>query len=425
MPIIGIIAEFDPFHNGHRMLMDLAAQKTGADRFVCVMSGDFVQRGCPAVCDKTLRTRLALAAGIDAVFELPVSFACSSAESFAYGGVSLLSSLKAIDYIAFGSECGDISVLKSIAAVLDEEPEEYKLSLRALLKDGLTFPAARQAALEHAALSGKAGALSQAAISDILSGPNNILAIEYCKAALRLKRAGINVPGLLTFKRTSSYLEDTPHNAHDTSASALRRMLCDAGCGITAIAPYVPDAVLSELSPCYMKRFPITLDDFSSVLYSALLSSKDNGFDSNTVGETGQDLLNSIFKCISAPISFSSLIASVKTRNITYSAVSRALISIMLGLCVPACGVSSGASGAAGPAIPYARLLGFKKASSDIIRLINGSCSVEVINKLADAKTASPLLKNDIRAARLYNQIVFDKFGTRLPDEYETGVVIV
>ena len=147
MKIVGLITEYNPFHNGHQYHIEKAKEVTGADTAIAIMTGDYVQRGTPAIMPKYIRAEMALKCGVGAVFELPVCYSTGSAELFAMGAVSFLDSLGIVDSICFGSECNDLDGLQKIADILYEEPEEYKSLLQNGLKNGHTFPAARQEAL--------------------------------------------------------------------------------------------------------------------------------------------------------------------------------------------------------------------------------------------------------------------------------------
>ena len=167
MRITGLIAEYNPFHNGHKYHIEQAKMITGADAVVVVMSGDFVQRGMPAILPKHVRAKAALEAGASLVLELPVCYATGSAEYFAYGAVLLLEKLGCVDSICFGSECGDMELLQKVANVLVDEPAEYREALNRFVRAGDSFPLARQKALT-------------AYVSpEVLSEPNNILGLPY------------------------------------------------------------------------------------------------------------------------------------------------------------------------------------------------------------------------------------------------------
>ena len=178
MKIVGLITEYNPFHNGHLYHIEEAKRVTGADTVVVVMSGDYVQRGTPAVMPKRLRTEMALKCGAGAVFELPVCYASGSAEFFAMGAVSLLDHLGAVDSICFGSESNDLEALQEIAGILLEEPDGYQELLKEALRSGQSYPSARQKAL--------AGCTGNDALASLLDDPNNILGIEYLKALRKL-----------------------------------------------------------------------------------------------------------------------------------------------------------------------------------------------------------------------------------------------
>ncbi len=178
--VLGIIAEYNPLHNGHVFQLLESKSLTGASYTICVMSGNFTQRGTPAICDKWMRTQMALESGIDLVIELPTIYSTASAELFAYGGVSILESLGIVDFLSFGSECGRIDILQEIANVLYSEPKEYISLLKHELSFGTSFPKAREKALLLYLNDIRRYA-------NVLSEPNNILGIEYIKALKRIK----------------------------------------------------------------------------------------------------------------------------------------------------------------------------------------------------------------------------------------------
>jgi predicted nucleotidyltransferase len=185
MKVVGLITEYNPFHNGHKYHIEEARRITGADYVVAVMSGDFVQRGVPAIIDKYSRTRMALNNGVDLVLELPVCYATGSAEYFAHGAVAVLNALGVVDYLCFGSEAGEIELLQKATELIYSAPASFDDLLKAYLKEGLNYPAARQKALEAVT-----GSLSpdnnrpddNNALIKVFTEPNNILGIEYLKA---------------------------------------------------------------------------------------------------------------------------------------------------------------------------------------------------------------------------------------------------
>ena len=190
MKVTGIIAEYNPFHRGHKYQIDYCKKELHSDYVVVAMSGDYVQRGTPALLSKHMRAEMALRCGADLVLEMPVSVSTASAEAFAMGAVSMLDGLHVADRLCFGSEYGEVSTLQELADVLVCEPEEYRLLLKKFLSEGCSFPAARSQALmeyfrnpHNFAGDDFDGILTPLLnqITQILNSPNNILGIEYCK----------------------------------------------------------------------------------------------------------------------------------------------------------------------------------------------------------------------------------------------------
>lgn len=185
MTITAVIAEYNPFHNGHAYQLAKARELTGADYLVVIMSGDFVQRGAPAILDQHDRAELALLGGADLILQLPCHFALGSAQHFARGAVSLLTALGCVDFLCFGSEYGDTAPFLELADVLLHEPEEYRELLSGLLRNGLSFPTARAQALSaYFSDSASFSSLSKEELDTFLKEPNNILGIEYVQALL-------------------------------------------------------------------------------------------------------------------------------------------------------------------------------------------------------------------------------------------------
>lgn len=405
MKTVGIIAEYNPFHNGHLYQLKKAKEITGADFAVVVMSGDFTQRGTPAVFDKYTRCRLSLLAGADLCIELPVVYATASAELFAKGAVSLLSAL-GVDALCFGSECGEIAPLREIASLLFAEPPAYKEALNKSLKEGLSFPSARAVAVRKYAHAGSlsdvdaaaSGSLSgvDAAASDVLASPNNILGIEYLKALLALEKNRQHAPVPYTIKREGDgYLSHTLSEESFCSAMALRKGIAEEN---PDLLRYVPEIIRQEFFDICQTKSALCADDFSGMLFYKLLSEKDAGYDSYL--DVSSDLSDKIRKNLGTFTTFSAFCEnSLKSKDITLTRVYRSLLHILLSLKkedLPA-------------AAPYARILGFREASFEVF----GCLSKENIPLLSRLKDASSLLSpeslsclsKDIFAAQLYEHV--------------------
>lgn len=411
MKTVGIIAEYNPFHNGHLYQLKKAKEITGADFAVVVMSGDFTQRGTPAVFDKYTRCRLSLLAGADLCIELPVVYATASAELFAKGAVSLLSAL-GVDALCFGSECGEIAPLREIASLLFAEPPAYKEALNKALKEGLSFPSARALAVRACAHAGNlsgagasafnnlpsAGSLSgvDAAASDVLGSPNNILGIEYLKALLALEKNGQHAPVPYTIKREGDgYLSHTLSEESFCSAMALRKGIAEEN---PDLLRYVPESIRQEFSDTCQTKSALCADDFSGMLFYKLLSEKDAGYDSYL--DVSSDLSDKIRKNLGTFTTFSAFCEnSLKSKDITLTRVYRSLLHILLSIKkedLPA-------------AAPYARILGFREASFEVFGCLSKK-NIPLLSRLKDASSllspeALSCLSKDIFAAQLYEHV--------------------
>ncbi|MBB5197442.1 nucleotidyltransferase [Anaerocolumna cellulosilytica] len=412
MKVVGLITEYNPFHNGHAYHLNEAKRATGADYVVVVMSGNFVQRGTPAFLDKYSRTKMALKCGADLVFELPVCFSTASAEYFALGAVSLLEKLGIVDYICFGSESGDISLLTSISDLLLTESHGFKQIFKEAVKAGKTFPEARADSIK---------ALLPEVSDEFLSSPNNILGIEYIKALKRLQST--IKPITITRKATAYHSQelDTDDTFAISSATAIRKTLKE-GNTLNNLRRHVPAPAFAIMEEQFEKTFPIFEEDFSLLLhYKFMLEDRQTLLQYTDINS---DLANRILRMYSEYESFPDLALSIKSRQWTLTRINRALIHILLNhrqdnfLTYQQKGFTQ-----------YARILGFKKESSHLLRKIVKNERIPVITKLGDAKNklskiGLTMLNEDLYAANLYNQVVFHKLGTPLKDEYTKGIII-
>lgn len=216
--VLGIIGEYNPFHNGHLYHLEQSKQLTGSTYTVAIMSGNFTQRGSTSLIDKWSKTEAAIQSGIDLVIELPVLYATSSAENFADGAIKLLNSLKVVDYVSFGAETSDIEILNRFADILYHEPKQYKTMLSHELNKGLSFPKARENALLMYLNDIRKYA-------NILSSPNNILGIEYLKA---LKRQKSNIKPVSITRYEAGY-NDITYSGNIASSTSIRNIIKNGG----------------------------------------------------------------------------------------------------------------------------------------------------------------------------------------------------
>ena len=498
MNVAGIIAEYNPFHNGHAYHIHEVKKRTNADFVIAIISGDFVQRGAPAIADKYVRTKMALLGGADLVIELPVCAATASAETFARTGVNILSQTGVVTHLGFGCETDDLALLSAIADLFTEEPAAFKEALSSYLKEGVSFPAARARAAEtyFQAVSTSANMPKPSAangsdlrqtpyqknISDILNNPNNILAIEYLKA---IKLSGSAMKPCAVKRKGAGY-HSTDSNTGYCSATAIRNLLtpgvspasqepdthlilqkpgahpllqkpgahpllqssgahpsglssCPAS--ITAqLATRMPPACAKEFAGWLKQYPPVTENDFSSLLHYKLLLGQHTQTPQNTAPTPACDpqettafihfcrqkenteLENRIENLLEQYTSFSDFIQLLKTKDRTYTAISRHLLHTLLDIRPDHTEALKQTDYA-----PYIRILGFKKNASPLLAALKKS-SIPVIMRLAeDVKDLAPaqrsLLDTDIRSAHIYNAVLTKNTDQKIKNEYRHPLV--
>lgn len=385
MNLTGIITEYNPFHNGHMLHLNTAKKICNSDGIVCIMSGNFVQRGEAAILDKWTRAKMAVENGVDLIIELPTFYALSSAENFAFGAVSILNSLNCIDNIFFGSECGELEKLKEIANVLTFESDDFKEVLKYNLDKGLSFPAAREAALKDYFKD------SHINISQLISASNNILGIEYIKSLLSLK-SNI-VPK--TFKREGSNYNDKELSNSLASATSIRYN----------IKKYNNLNLTKDFLP--KKSFDILCENLNNSLYSdsderifefiryKLISSCINF---NNLSGVKEGLDNKFIKEIYNSSSLDEFIQRCKSKRYTYTNLSRLLMKIFIGF------DNFNESLLKDPKNLYCRVLAFNSTGREILKLIKNNSSIQLITKVGKHPN-NPLLELDIQATRVYSLI--------------------
>lgn len=406
MNIVGLITEYNPFHNGHKYHIEKALELTRADAAVVVMSGDFVQRGTPAIMPKHLRAQAALLSGASVVLELPVCYATGSAEYFALGAVSLLEQLGCVNSICFGTESGDLKPLQEIADIICEEPAEYKTALQNYLRSGCSFPIARQKAL--------ADYLPDRELSSFLETPNNILGVEYLKA---LKKTNSNIVPY-AIKREESNYHDTELQTSLSSASAIRKAIHSDG--LSLLENQVPAECHQLMKETYLTRYPVLSDDFSLLLkYKLLTTDKEKLTEFVDVTE---ELANRIFNRRNEFVSFDQFCELLKTREMTYTRICRALIHILLEIRKTDLTdyLEHGING-------YAHMLGFRMDSTAVLTSIKQNSRIPLLSKLTNtddlSESGRSMLAKDIFASDLYESIITNKFKTAFINEYEQSIV--
>lgn len=404
MRVTGIIAEYNPFHNGHKYQLERARKLTEADYLIVVMSGDFTQRGAPAIMDKYFRAQMALENGADLVLELPTCYACSSAEHFSNGAIALLDKLGVVNSICFGSESGDINALKNIASILLEESPEYKKHLRNYISSGSTYPQARNFALEslYPDCSG---------INTILTSPNNILGIEYVKAIFKRKSSIEPYTNI----RVGADYHDRKLSSINSSAIAIRHALKNNS-DISLLESQVPENVFHIFKEEINKTFPIYHADISSILKYRLFLDQAKGY--TEYADVSRELSDRISHSLLDFTTFDDYSFSLKTKNITYTRVCRGLLHILLNITK-----RSLFDYQQQDYCFYGRILGFREQSTSLLNSIKNNSTIPLISKLADAESllneiGQIQLKQDILSSHIYAALVSEKYGT--PMQHET-----
>lgn len=410
MKTVGIIAEYNPFHTGHQFHMEESRRITGADGVLVIMSGNFVQRGAPAIADKYTRAQSAILGGADLVVELPALYATGSAEIFAMGAISILNKTNIVDSICFGAETDNISLLNEIAQILLEEPEKYRKVLRKELKIGANIPTARAKALEVY--------FNQADISSIIGTPNNILALEYLRA---IKFFNSNITPYCILRQGASY-HDVSLDMDFSSATALRE--CFNNEDFDKLADFMPDSVYNLYKEKYNISLPINTNNLNSILNYSLILNRNNLTDFLDVND---NLAGKIINYLESGqlMSFDDLCLHLKTKEITYTRISRGLLNIILGIKNDDL---SNIKKASYPA--YLRVLAFNEKGKTMLNTIKKQSMLPIITNVADGINQlvginKKILNIDIFASDIYRILVKNRYNTTLKDEFRTKPYIL
>lgn len=395
MKLLGITAEYDPFHNGHAYHIREAKLRSGCDSLVVLMSGDFTQRGTPAIMDKYVRAEAALQNGADIVIELPVYSATASAEGFAEGAVRAFSDL-GVDAVSYGVECAEtgsedtlsdtVAKIRAASSFFAEEPEEFRVLLKEGLAEGLSYPVARHSAYRK--LTGEEGAF--------LSSPNNILAIEYEKAMIRRKASFTSIP---VARAGSGYHDTTPSAL--ASATAIRKLISENA----SLAGTVPDNVLSLYETSV--KHPVVPDDFNGALFAALHAQSWQAL--SAYADVSADTAKRLAEAAKTPFTWSSLTEALRERSHTLTHVNRALCHILLGITR-----ADEQRYREAEHLPYLHVLGIRESAAPLLGQLADRSPVPLLVRLhkdmkALSEDASRLFARELAATALFSHILYGK----------------
>lgn len=412
MKVCAVIAEYNPFHLGHAYHLKKARQLTDADYIIVVMSGNFVQRGDPALVDKYTRAKAALSCGADLVLELPSCFSTGSAEYFARGAIAMLDHLGMIDFLCFGSECSEIQFLSQFAEIFLNEPEPYKNILREKLKLGYSYPTARSNALVIAYP-------QLAADIAVVSSPNNILGIEYIKA-LHQRRSRIHP---VNIRRTGSDHRDQRLGDVYSSSRALRQAI-QSNRSIEELRSHMPEEAYNVLAEYFAQERPLFQNDFSTLLHYKLLSEQAKGYTKYL--DVTPDLSEKICKYVYQFTTFSEFCDLLKSKDMTYTRISRCLLHILLNITKEHMEYYIDNQ----DSICYARLLGFREEAKPLLTAIDHNTSIPLITKMADADKlltsgGNQMFQQEVQITDIYSSIQAAKSNHRMYHEYTRPMIVV
>ena len=411
-----IVAEFNPYHNGHKYIAKKARELTGADFVIALMSGDFVQRGAPAIVNRYTRAAMALSSGIDLVIAFPTRYAACSAEEYAGHALRIADSIGCVDFLFFGSECGDVNRLIEAAQVLAFEPDDYKKCLREYLKQGISFPRARALALPQ--------------YEDLLSKPNNILGIEYIKAILR---GNYNIQPK-TCMRVGVSHGSTGLSENYASATAIREVLSSQDIivrSVDKLSACIPGEAYKFLKAEYENNRLVYENDLTFMLASALWEAR-SAVDLTKYLSVSETFANAAWTSREKCLSFTDYAMMLKNRSLTYTHVCRALLHIALRIekdssdFTPASGTVTEKN-----SYPdFAHILGMRKEAGLLVSRMTEISRIPLImrpaRELNNLDGASRLLfDEEMHLSNLYNILVSRRSGQNIQNEMSRRLITV
>ena len=385
--VLGIIAEYNPFHNGHLYHLLKSKEEAKADSVIAVIGGNFTQRGEPSLLDKWTKAEMAIANGADLVIELPVLYTISSAENFADGAIKILNSLKIVDTISFGTETEDLNKLNIISNTIFKEPRDYKDYLSLYLKEGMSFPKAREQALIKY--------LKEPEYSSILSTPNNILGIEYLKA---LKKYSSEIIPINITRIDAGYLSKD-YSSEFASATAVRNLIYSNR--LRDVKSYIPPASFTILSEELKSgHFVKDISRYENIIIYNLRNMSLEQI--AEIPDVSEGLENLIKKAANSCNTISEFMNTVKTKRYTETRIRRILLYSLLKITKKDMAISK-------KTIPYIRVLGCNEKGKNLIsKIINANPRLNVITsvkKFEDInmnKNLKIMLDKDILATNVY-----------------------
>lgn len=391
MQIYGVVAEYNPLHNGHKYHLS-QIRKNNDNGIVVVMSGNYVERSETAVISKRYRTQMALNNGADLVIELPLCYATASAEKFAFGAVYLLDSIGVTDKLSFGSECGDVSLLKDVAnAVLSDEVNK---EIKAELEKGISYPTARMNAVKN---------LFSEEYADIISKPNNILGIEYIKALIRLNS---NIEPETVARKGCGH-DSKEINGDILSASAIRELVLNR----QPIEKFLPENVMRIINSAKnSSQFPADFKKLETAIIASLRQKTSKDFEN--IPDVSEGIENRIIASAKTATNLEELYMNAKTKRYTHSRIRRIILYSFLGI----------TKNYYNELPQYIKVLGFNSTGKKILRKAKDCSKLPIVMSASDIKKLSvetqSLYELECRSTDLFNMTLPKIFpcGTEMTD---------
>lgn len=423
MKTLAIIAEYNPFHNGHAYQLAEALKFTGADNVLTIMSGNFLQRGEPAMWNKYLRAKMCVQNGIDLALELPFIYSTGSALDFANGAIHILNALQSVDYLCFGIENGTLDDFLYAADIIVNEPAKYREILTDNISMGLSYPAARSKALTSYT--------NDDNIADIISTPNNILALEYICALQRTKSSIKPVPII----RKGAGYHDKSLNKILSSATAIRKNILsqNTSSDMSELKHHVPSETYNIIFDNYGLNSPIEPDDLSTQLqlsrmYLDFVINENPDF---MPCDMNNDIYNKLRNC---PMqgTVTDIVQAMSSKNYTSTRIKRSLLHMI------ACyREADRKSFIENGYCQYVNILSLKKDNKGLLKTIKNNSCIPIITKKADffdtisqfdninRELATLMWRYDTNATELYNCLVYNKYHTKQPNDYVTVIPVI
>lgn len=398
MKAVGLIVEYNPFHNGHLHHLQQSKLITGRDAVVAVMSGHFLQRGEPALLDKWTRTEMALAGGCDLVLELPVAYATSSAEWFAYGAIATLEATGVVDSVCFGTESGLLEPLQAAARLVAANPEMLRTELNKQLQQGSNYPRAFSNALQIVLQHNEAW--NQLPIE--LAQPNHTLGLHYLVA---LERLNSSIMPYTIPRRQAQYNDTSPASQYIASATAIRKLLQEQQ-QLNNISAYVPASTYTVLEQSFHssklqgRLAGMGWEVFSSQLFYQLAVQPPEALAQYREIEEGLQHRLVHFANKVDRYSVNELLDAVKTKRYTRTKLQRALLAILLQHRKELFTRSKLGSG-----VTYLRVLGFSEKGQQLLKAMKKQAALPIIHSPAQYNGSSDYLQLDIAATSCYMQV--------------------